>query len=149
MSTHPFTGGPHPTDVRITTRYSSDNWLEGMAGTVHEVGHALYEQVRPCSYNTCHRTSHTAFDDSCHDSAERDREISTVRIMDCCGFALYYLVTHTITSLNILSIYFHNVIKHFIYRVEILSTTTCRCPSPSPWVSMRASRCFGNVWSSR
>ena len=46
MSLHPFTGGPHPTDVRITTRYSNDNWLQGVAGTVHEVGHALYEQVK-------------------------------------------------------------------------------------------------------
>jgi Zn-dependent M32 family carboxypeptidase len=36
-SVHPFTGGSHPTDVRITTRYSKDNWLEGIAGTVHEV----------------------------------------------------------------------------------------------------------------
>jgi regulation of enolase protein 1 (concanavalin A-like superfamily) len=92
VSTHPFTGGPHPTDVRITTRYSSDNWLEGMAGTVHEVGHALYERV-------------TVFDDSYHVSVERDVEISTTQIMDCCGVVLYYLVTHTITSLNILSIY--------------------------------------------
>ena len=58
VSTHPFTGGPHPTDVRITTRYSSDNWLEGMAGTVHEVGHALYEQVRTCSYSMCRDDRH-------------------------------------------------------------------------------------------
>jgi len=27
-------------------RYSN-NWMEGVAGTVHEVGHALYEQGRP------------------------------------------------------------------------------------------------------
>ena len=46
VSTHPFTGGACPTDVRITTRYSDGNWLEGFAGTVHEVGHALYEQGR-------------------------------------------------------------------------------------------------------
>jgi carboxypeptidase Taq len=45
-SVHPFTGGPHPTDVRITTRYSTDNWLEGVSGTVHEAGHGLYEQGR-------------------------------------------------------------------------------------------------------
>ena len=32
--------------MRITTRYSDGNWLEGFAGTVHEVGHALYEQGR-------------------------------------------------------------------------------------------------------
>lgn len=46
VSVHPFTGGAHPTDVRITTRYSEDNWLEGVAGAVHEGGHALYEQGR-------------------------------------------------------------------------------------------------------
>lgn len=45
-SVHPFTGGPHPSDVRITTRYSIENWLEGVSGTVHEVGHGLYEQGR-------------------------------------------------------------------------------------------------------
>eukprot|EP00633_Aureoumbra_lagunensis_P000518 CAMPEP_0197294046 /NCGR_PEP_ID=MMETSP0890-20130614/30847_1 /TAXON_ID=44058 ORGANISM="Aureoumbra lagunensis, Strain CCMP1510" /NCGR_SAMPLE_ID=MMETSP0890 /ASSEMBLY_ACC=CAM_ASM_000533 /LENGTH=517 /DNA_ID=CAMNT_0042769181 /DNA_START=163 /DNA_END=1716 /DNA_ORIENTATION=+ len=44
---HPFTGGAGPTDTRITTRYSTDNWLEGFSATVHEVGHALYEQGRP------------------------------------------------------------------------------------------------------
>eukprot|EP00629_Pelagomonadales_sp_RCC1024_P000531 CAMPEP_0119277994 /NCGR_PEP_ID=MMETSP1329-20130426/18268_1 /TAXON_ID=114041 /ORGANISM="Genus nov. species nov., Strain RCC1024" /LENGTH=521 /DNA_ID=CAMNT_0007278491 /DNA_START=166 /DNA_END=1728 /DNA_ORIENTATION=+ len=46
VSTHPFTGGACPDDTRITTRYSDANWLEGFAGTVHEVGHALYEQGR-------------------------------------------------------------------------------------------------------
>ncbi|TFJ85426.1 hypothetical protein NSK_003299 [Nannochloropsis salina CCMP1776] len=45
-SVHPFTGGSHPTDVRITTRYSQEKWLEGISGTVHEVGHGLYEQGR-------------------------------------------------------------------------------------------------------
>jgi carboxypeptidase Taq len=37
VSVHPFTGGSHPTDTRITTRYSSGNWLEGVGGTIHEV----------------------------------------------------------------------------------------------------------------
>jgi len=46
VSVHPFTGGSHPTDVRITTRYSADNWIEGIAGTIHECGHAMYEQGR-------------------------------------------------------------------------------------------------------
>jgi carboxypeptidase Taq len=36
--------GMTPTDVRITTRYSTSDWLEGFSGTIHEVGHALYEQ---------------------------------------------------------------------------------------------------------
>jgi Carboxypeptidase Taq (M32) metallopeptidase len=104
VSTHPFTGGPHPTDVRITTRYSSDNWLEGMAGTVHEVGHALYEQVRTCSYSTCHRTSHTVFDDRYYDSAEQNSRIQTIRTLDCCGFVVHYLVKAYL-HLHSLSIY--------------------------------------------
>ncbi len=45
VSVHPFTGGSHPTDVRITTRFKEDDLLEGLTGTVHEAGHALYEQV--------------------------------------------------------------------------------------------------------
>lgn len=51
VSVHPFTGGSHPSDVRITTRYSSENWLEGLAGVVHEVGHGLYEQGRNESFD--------------------------------------------------------------------------------------------------
>lgn len=46
VSTHPFTGGAGPRDTRITTRYSAGNWFEGFGATVHEVGHALYEQGR-------------------------------------------------------------------------------------------------------
>ena len=45
VSTHPFTGGAGPQDVRMTTRYS-DNWAEGFGATIHETGHALYEQGR-------------------------------------------------------------------------------------------------------
>jgi carboxypeptidase Taq len=45
VSTHPFTGGAGPSDVRMTTRYSH-NWEEGFGATVHETGHALYEQGR-------------------------------------------------------------------------------------------------------
>ena len=46
VSVHPFTGGSHPSDVRITTRYSEDTLLDGIMGLVHETGHALYEQGR-------------------------------------------------------------------------------------------------------
>lgn len=44
VSVHPFTGGAHPTDVRMTTRFKQDDLLEGLTGAVHETGHALYEQ---------------------------------------------------------------------------------------------------------
>ena len=43
-SVHPFTGGTHPTDVRLTTRLSDDNPLPAIFGTIHEGGHGLYEQ---------------------------------------------------------------------------------------------------------
>lgn len=44
LSTHPFTTTFSIADVRITTRIS-DNFLNpGLFGTLHEAGHALYEQ---------------------------------------------------------------------------------------------------------
>ena len=45
-SHHPFTGGV-PDDVRITTRYSEDDFTESIMGAVHETGHALYERGLP------------------------------------------------------------------------------------------------------
>ncbi|NJN51645.1 MAG: carboxypeptidase M32 [Gammaproteobacteria bacterium] len=42
-SHHPFCGGV-PDDTRITTRYDEADFLKGLMGTLHETGHALYEQ---------------------------------------------------------------------------------------------------------
>ncbi|KXS21287.1 Zn-dependent carboxypeptidase [Gonapodya prolifera JEL478] len=42
-SLHPFTTGSS-VDVRMTTRYKPDELMEGITGTVHETGHALYDQ---------------------------------------------------------------------------------------------------------
>ena len=36
---HPFTTSFSPSDVRITSRFSEDEWYQGLAGTVHEGGH--------------------------------------------------------------------------------------------------------------
>lgn len=46
VSVHPFTGGCGPEDVRMTTRYKQSDVTEGLTGTIHETGHALYEQGR-------------------------------------------------------------------------------------------------------
>ena len=46
ISHHPFCGGV-PTDVRITTRYKSNEFLSSLMGVLHETGHALYEQNLP------------------------------------------------------------------------------------------------------
>eukprot|EP00195_Chlamydomonas_chlamydogama_P008941 CAMPEP_0202902440 /NCGR_PEP_ID=MMETSP1392-20130828/16855_1 /ASSEMBLY_ACC=CAM_ASM_000868 /TAXON_ID=225041 /ORGANISM="Chlamydomonas chlamydogama, Strain SAG 11-48b" /LENGTH=516 /DNA_ID=CAMNT_0049589201 /DNA_START=125 /DNA_END=1675 /DNA_ORIENTATION=+ len=51
VSVHPFTGGTHPTDVRMTTRFKPDDVLEGLTGAIHETGHALYEQGRNLEYD--------------------------------------------------------------------------------------------------
>jgi carboxypeptidase Taq len=42
--THPFCTGFSPSDVRITTRYSENYLPMALFGTMHEAGHALYEQ---------------------------------------------------------------------------------------------------------
>ena len=46
VSLHPFCGGI-PEDVRITTRYSEDDFTQGLMGVLHETGHALYEMGLP------------------------------------------------------------------------------------------------------
>ncbi len=46
VSHHPFCGGVKE-DVRITTRYTTDNFVESLMGVIHETGHAMYEQGRP------------------------------------------------------------------------------------------------------
>ena len=46
VSVHPFCGGVAE-DVRITTRYRDDDFMQSMMGIVHETGHARYEQCLP------------------------------------------------------------------------------------------------------
>ncbi len=46
VSVHPFSGGGDLTDVRITTRYQEDNFVESLYAVIHETGHGLYEQGR-------------------------------------------------------------------------------------------------------
>ncbi|WP_029040888.1 carboxypeptidase M32 [Cucumibacter marinus] len=50
VSYHPFCGGV-PTDIRITTRYREDDFLTALMGTMHETGHALYEQGLPAEWS--------------------------------------------------------------------------------------------------
>ncbi|MBW3696909.1 carboxypeptidase M32 [Vibrio sp. T187] len=47
-SVHPFCGGV-PSDVRITTRYDENEFVQSLMGIVHETGHARYEQGLPKS----------------------------------------------------------------------------------------------------
>ncbi|PCJ19123.1 MAG: carboxypeptidase [Candidatus Cloacimonadota bacterium] len=45
-SSHPFTGGGHNTDVRMTTRYDENDLSSALLSIIHETGHAIYEQGR-------------------------------------------------------------------------------------------------------
>jgi carboxypeptidase Taq len=46
-SSHPFSVGIHPGDCRITTRFEETDLLAGLGATIHETGHAMYEQGLP------------------------------------------------------------------------------------------------------
>lgn len=41
---HPFATGLNPGDVRVTTKYDEKDFQKAVFGTIHEGGHALYEQ---------------------------------------------------------------------------------------------------------
>jgi carboxypeptidase Taq len=43
-STHPFCGGSHCNDVRLTTRYKESCVNDALGSTMHEAGHGMYEQ---------------------------------------------------------------------------------------------------------
>ncbi|MCP3144385.1 carboxypeptidase M32 [Pyxidicoccus xibeiensis] len=53
LSIHPFTGGTHPQDVRLTTHLDESSPLPAIFSTIHEAGHGLYEQgFSPEHYRT-------------------------------------------------------------------------------------------------
>jgi len=49
-SVHPFTIRPGDDDIRITTKYDEGAFKTAIFGTIHETGHALYEQGVAPSY---------------------------------------------------------------------------------------------------
>jgi carboxypeptidase Taq len=50
VSHHPFTTHFHTHDVRMTTRYDEKDLLYAIGSTIHEAGHAMYEQGLPSEY---------------------------------------------------------------------------------------------------
>ncbi|MGY4689953.1 carboxypeptidase M32 [Salibacterium sp. K-3] len=49
-TTHPFALGLNPSDVRVTTKYDETDFRTALFGTIHEGGHALYEQNLPSDW---------------------------------------------------------------------------------------------------
>lgn len=43
-STHPFCGGSHCNDIRMTTRFTETCVNDALGSTMHEAGHGMYEQ---------------------------------------------------------------------------------------------------------
>jgi carboxypeptidase Taq len=46
-TTHPFCSGLGPGDTRLTTRYRDEKFTDALYGTMHEMGHGIYEQGLP------------------------------------------------------------------------------------------------------
>ena len=44
VSVHPFSSSMSKHDCRITSRFKEEEWYQGLAGSLHEAGHAMYEQ---------------------------------------------------------------------------------------------------------
>lgn len=49
VSLHPFCGGI-PEDIRITTRYNTNDFTSALMGVMHESGHAQYERKLPAEW---------------------------------------------------------------------------------------------------
>jgi carboxypeptidase Taq len=50
VSSHPFTSGIGPGDVRITTRYNENDFTQAFFSTLHEAGHAMHHQGLPLEH---------------------------------------------------------------------------------------------------
>lgn len=91
VSHHPFCGGV-PSDVRMTTRYRTDEFLTSFMGVLHECGHALYEQGLP--RENAHWPSHKARGMSLHESQSMFIELQVARQLDFWVWALPLVREH-------------------------------------------------------
>ena len=85
VSHHPFTGGV-PTDVRMTTRYRTDDFLSSLMGVLHETGHAQYEQGLPKEGS--HWPNASARGMAMHESQSLFNEMQIARSADFWTYAL-------------------------------------------------------------
>ena len=85
ISHHPFCGGV-PSDVRMTTRYRTDEFLSSLMGMLHETGHGLYEQNLP--HDLSHWPSMKARGMAMHESQSLFQEMQLSRRPEFWEFAL-------------------------------------------------------------
>ncbi len=84
VSEHPFCGGV-PEDVRITTRYSEDDFTKALMGVLHETGHAMYERGLPADWR--HQPVGEAGSTSLHESQALLLEMQVCRSRAFIAFA--------------------------------------------------------------
>ncbi len=91
ISHHPFCGGV-PTDVRMTTRYRTDEFVSALMGILHETGHALYEQGLPRTNS--HWPTNKARGMGAHESQSLFVEMQIARSEEFWQWALPLLTEH-------------------------------------------------------
>lgn len=91
-SEHPFTVGIAPGDVRITTHIYPDGLLRGLSGTIHEVGHGLYEQGLPAELHSLPCGGAASF--GLHESQSRFWENTIGRSRAFCGWLSAQVKSH-------------------------------------------------------
>ncbi len=98
LSTHPFTTGTAPEDVRITTRIDAEDIQMMIFSTIHEFGHALYELgLRTDQYGLPAGNSCSL---SIHESQSRIWENNICRSEAFMSQLLPQLQTHFPTTFN-------------------------------------------------
>ncbi|MBI3043539.1 MAG: carboxypeptidase M32 [Betaproteobacteria bacterium] len=90
-SAHPFSGGV-PEDVRLTTRYNEDDFARSLLGTIHETGHARYEQNLPRDW--LGQPVGTARSYGVHESQSLSFEMQLARSRPFIGLLAPMLVRH-------------------------------------------------------
>ena len=113
ISHHPFCGGV-PSDVRMTTRYRTDEFLSSLMGILHETGHGLYEQGLPATWS--HWPVGKARGMAAHESQSLFVEMQLVRNPAFWDFAMP-LVTEHLGSTAIAGWDTADVLSH-VHRVE-------------------------------
>ncbi len=116
ISHHPFCGGV-PSDVRMTTRYRTDEFLSSLMGILHETGHGLYEQNLP--RDLAHWPSARARGMAMHESQSLFQEMQLSRRRSFWTYALPIAKAHLgseldgVTADDMLA-HVHHVEKGFI-----------------------------------
>jgi carboxypeptidase Taq len=82
-SLHPFCAGV-PEDVRITTRYREDEFVQAVMGVIHETGHALYERHLPAEWRL--QPVGLARGMTVHESQSLIMEMQAARSAPFCGY---------------------------------------------------------------